>query len=62
MQSESASGARRRALAPWLFRMGRAASKLVAGSQLIEYVGGPHGITDTPKDRLNNDLLAFVKK
>jgi non-heme chloroperoxidase len=41
---------------------GRAAAKLVAGSQLIEYVGGPHGITDTHKDRLNKDLLAFVKK
>lgn len=33
-----------------------------SGSQLIEYVGGPQGITDTHKDRLNNDLLAFVKK
>ncbi len=41
---------------------GRAVSKLVPGAQLIEYAGGPHGITDTHKDQLNKDLLAFVKK
>lgn len=39
----------------------RAAAKLVKGSKLIEYSGGPHGITDTHKDRLNQDLLNFVK-
>lgn len=41
---------------------GRAAAKLVRGAQLIEYAGGPHGITDTHKDHLNKDLLAFLKK
>ncbi|WP_046115965.1 alpha/beta fold hydrolase [Aquincola tertiaricarbonis] len=41
---------------------GRAVVKLVPGAQLIEYAGGPHGITDTHKDQLNNDLLAFVQK
>ena len=40
---------------------GRASAKLVKGAKLVEYAGGPHGITDTHKDRLNNDLLAFIK-
>lgn len=39
----------------------RAAVKLVKGAKLIEYAGGPHGITDTHKDRLNQDLLNFLK-
>jgi non-heme chloroperoxidase len=40
---------------------GRASAKLVKGSVLKVYKGGPHGITDTHKDQLNADLLAFVK-
>lgn len=40
----------------------RATAKLVKGAKLIEYTGGPHGITDTHKDRLNQDLLEFVSK
>jgi len=40
---------------------GRATAKLVKGAKLIEYAGGPHGITDTHKDRLNQDLLNFAK-
>ena len=40
----------------------RATAKLVKGARLIEYTGGPHGITDTHKDRLNNDLLDFIKR
>jgi non-heme chloroperoxidase len=40
---------------------GRASAKLVKGSQLIVYPGAPHGLTDTHKDKLNADLLAFVK-
>jgi len=40
---------------------GRASAKLVKGAQLIVYAGAPHGLTDTHKDRLNNDLLAFAK-
>jgi len=40
---------------------GRASAKLVKGSTLKVYPGGPHGITDTHKDQLNADLLAFIK-
>jgi non-heme chloroperoxidase len=39
----------------------RASAKLVKNSKLIVYPGGPHGITDTHKDKLNADLLAFIK-
>lgn len=37
----------------------RAAARLVPGSTLKVYPGAPHGLTDTHKDRLNADLLAF---
>jgi non-heme chloroperoxidase len=40
---------------------GRATARLVKGARLVEYAGGPHGITDTHKDRLNQDLLDFLK-
>ena len=40
----------------------RAAAKLVKNAKLIVYAGAPHGITDTHKDRLNQDLLDFLKK
>ncbi|SDD37988.1 non-heme chloroperoxidase [Variovorax sp. CF079] len=40
---------------------GRASAKLVKGAKLIVYPGAPHGLTDTHKDRLNSDLLAFIK-
>jgi non-heme chloroperoxidase len=40
----------------------RATVKLVKDARLIEYAGGPHGITDTHKDRLNNDLLEFIRR
>ena len=40
---------------------GRASAKLVKGAKLIVYPGAPHGITDTHKDKLNADLLAFIK-
>jgi non-heme chloroperoxidase len=39
----------------------RAAKKLVPSAKLVVYEGGPHGITDTHKERLNNDLLNFVR-
>ncbi|HEY5861504.1 MAG TPA: alpha/beta hydrolase, partial [Casimicrobiaceae bacterium] len=39
----------------------RASAKLVKGAKLIVYAGAPHGITDTHKDRLNADLLAFIE-
>ena len=41
---------------------GRATAKLVKGATLVEHAGGPHGITDTHKDRLNRDLLDFIQR
>ncbi len=38
-----------------------ASSKLVKNAKLVVYSGAPHGLTDTHKDRLNADLLAFLK-
>jgi len=39
----------------------KAAAKLVPGAKLIVYPGAPHGIPDTHKDQLNQDLLAFLQ-
>ncbi|HTI68424.1 MAG TPA: alpha/beta hydrolase [Candidatus Limnocylindria bacterium] len=39
----------------------RSTAKIVKHAQLIVYPAAPHGITDTHKDRLNADLLAFAK-
>jgi non-heme chloroperoxidase len=36
-------------------------SKLVKGAILKVYPGGAHGLTDTAKDQLNADLLAFIQ-
>jgi non-heme chloroperoxidase len=40
---------------------GKAAAKLVKNAKLLVYPGAPHGLTDTHKDKLNADLLAFIK-
>lgn len=40
----------------------RAAAKLVKGAKLIVYPGAPHGLADTHKDRLNQDLLTFLQQ
>ncbi|HAK91339.1 MAG TPA: alpha/beta hydrolase [Massilia timonae] len=40
---------------------GRASRRLVPHAQLIVYPGAPHGLTDTHKDQVNADLLAFVR-
>jgi non-heme chloroperoxidase len=40
---------------------GRASAKLVPNARLIVYPGAPHGLTDTHKERFNNDLLAFIR-
>ena len=40
---------------------GRAAVKLLKNAKLIVYPGAPHGLTDTHKDRLNQDLLDFIR-
>jgi non-heme chloroperoxidase len=39
---------------------GRAAAKGIAGSQLVEYDGAPHGLTLTESDRFTQDLLRFL--
>lgn len=39
---------------------GRAAAKGIAGSQLVEYDGEPHGLNVTASDRLTKDLLTFL--
>jgi non-heme chloroperoxidase len=41
---------------------GKASAKLIKGAELIVYAGAPHGLTDTHKDRLNQDLLNFIQK
>jgi len=40
---------------------GIASARLVKGAQLLVYPGAPHGLTDTHKERLNADLLAFIQ-
>ena len=40
---------------------GKASAALVDGAALNVYPGAPHGITDTHKEQLNADLLAFVQ-
>ena len=41
---------------------GKAAASQIKGAKLIVYPGAPHGLTDTHKDRLNQDLLDFIKQ
>jgi non-heme chloroperoxidase len=36
-------------------------AKLVKDATLKIYKGAPHGLTDTHKEQLNNDLLSFTK-
>ena len=40
---------------------GRASAKIVKNAKLIVYPGAPHGLTDTHKEKLNADMLAFLK-
>lgn len=40
----------------------RAAVKLIRNAKLIVYPGAPHGLPDTHKERLNQDLLEFLKR
>ena len=37
-------------------------SKIVKGAILKVYEGGPHGLTDTHKEQLNAELLAFIRE
>lgn len=36
-------------------------AKLIKGAKEIDYPGAPHGLTATHQDRVNADLLAFLK-
>jgi len=38
------------------------AVKLIKDAKLTIYAGGPHGLADTHKEKLNADLLAFIKE
>lgn len=40
----------------------KASAELVDDAQLIIYKGAPHGLADTHKDRLNRDLLEFLRR
>jgi non-heme chloroperoxidase len=40
---------------------GRRTAALIPGGQFILYEGAPHGVFITHKDRVNADLLAFIK-
>jgi non-heme chloroperoxidase len=41
---------------------GRATARIVKGARLLVYERAPHGLTDTHKERLNADLLAFLNE
>ncbi|MDM5180122.1 alpha/beta hydrolase [Massilia sp. DJPM01] len=40
---------------------GKAAARLIKHATLLVYPGAPHGLADTHKDKVNADLLAFIK-
>jgi non-heme chloroperoxidase len=40
---------------------GRSSAKFAENAKLIVYPDAPHGITDTHKDKLNADLLEFIR-
>ncbi|MDB5999782.1 MAG: alpha/beta hydrolase fold protein [Rhizobacter sp.] len=40
---------------------GMASAKIIPGAKLNVYKGAPHGLATTHKDKLNADLLAFLK-
>nr|WP_246527041.1 alpha/beta hydrolase [Plastoroseomonas hellenica] len=40
---------------------GRASARLVPHATLKVYAGAPHGLADTHKQRLNDDMLAFLR-
>ena len=40
---------------------GKASAALIDGAKLLTYDGAPHGITDTHKEQLGNDLLEFLR-
>jgi len=44
-----------------LFLTGQKTAQLISGSQLKIYQGAPHGLFITHRDRLNQDLVNFIK-
>jgi len=40
----------------------RKSARLIKGAEEIYYPGAPHGLTATHQDRVNTDLLAFLKE
>lgn len=40
---------------------GKASAALIDGAELKVYPGAPHGVTDTHKQQLGDDLLAFLR-
>jgi len=40
----------------------RKSAKLIKGAKEIYYPGAPHGLTATHQDKVNADLLAFIKE
>lgn len=40
---------------------GQASAKLVKNARLVVYPGAPHGLTTTHKDKVDADLLSFLK-
>lgn len=40
---------------------GKASAKIVKNAKLVIFEGAPHGLPTTHKDRLNEELLAFIK-
>jgi non-heme chloroperoxidase len=36
-------------------------AKIVKNAKLVVYEGAPHGLCTTHKDRVNEELLAFIK-
>jgi non-heme chloroperoxidase len=40
---------------------GSLTAKIVKSAKLVVYEGAPHGLLATHKDKLNADLLAFLK-
>ena len=43
-------------------KSGRVAARMIPGAELLEYPSAPHGLFFTEKDRLNQDLLAFIRR
>ena len=41
---------------------GQSSAALIDGAELKVYPGAPHGITDTHKEQLGTDLLAFINR